>query len=240
MVSSAGKAIAEEDVAAFPSKYIRIVVGAGTGGTLDPLVRDLAENAQTILGQKIIVENKPSAGFVLPAIQMNASPADGYTLAVLMSGIFRSPYRELFKGDPTTDLTYIIATSSFVYGLAVPSDSAIKTFADYVAFAKANPGAMNYASPGMRTIPHMVMEEIQRAAGIKLTHIPFKGSLDSQNALLAGHVQSVSDASSWAPFVESGQFRLIALYGANRLARYPDTPTLKELGYNIVDTTPWV
>lgn len=228
-----------DDAAGFPNRHIRVIAGFPPGAMLDPLLRLLAESVRTTLKQPIVIEARPGAGGVLPAVQINNSPADGYILAVLTSGLFRSPYIEQFKGDPTVDLAYVIGLSGWVFGLVVPSSSPIKSMADYVAYAKANPGALNYTSAGVGTIPHMVMEEIQRSAGITLNHVPYKGTTEALTALAAGHVQSSADASGWVPYVDSGQLRLLSVWGDKRLARYPNVPTLKESGFNIADTAPW-
>jgi tripartite-type tricarboxylate transporter receptor subunit TctC len=111
--------------------------------------------------------------------------------------------------------------------------------ADYVAHAKANPEALNYTSAGVGTVPHMVMEEFQRMAGIRLTHVPYKGTTEALQALVGGHVNSAADASGWVPYVDSGQLRLLCVFGDKRLERYPNVPTLRESGYNIVDASPW-
>jgi tripartite-type tricarboxylate transporter receptor subunit TctC len=227
------------DVSGYPSRHIRVIAGFPPGAMLDPLLRVLAEDARTVLKQPILIEAKPGAGGVLPAVQLNQSAPDGYTVAVLTSGLFRSPYVEQFNGDPTVDLTYVIGLSGWVFGLVVPASSPIRNMADYVAYAKANPGALNYTSAGMGTIPHMVMEEIQRSAGITLNHVPYKGTTEALTALVAGHVQSSADASGWVPYVDSGQLRLLSVWGDRRLARYPNVPTLRESGFDISDTSPW-
>jgi tripartite-type tricarboxylate transporter receptor subunit TctC len=233
------RAWASDAAASYPSRPIRLIAGFPPGAMLDPLLRALAESARATLKQPIVIEAKPGAGGVLPATQLNQSAPDGYTLAVLTSGLFRSPYYEQFKGDPTADLTYVIGLSGWVFGLVVPASSPIKSVADYVAHAKANPEALNYTSAGVGTVPHMVMEEFQRMAGIRLTHVPYKGTTEALQALVGGHVNSAADASGWVPYVDSGQLRLLCVFGDKRLERYPNVPTLRESGYNIVDASPW-
>lgn len=234
-----GSTVRASGASDYPNRHIKVIAGFPPGAMLDPLLRALAETARTTLKQPIVIEAKPGAGGVLPALQINQSPADGYTLAILTSGLFRSPYYEQFQGDPTQDLTYVIGLSGWVFGLVVPASSPIKSVAEYVAFAKANPGELNYTSAGVGTVPHTVMEEMQRSAGIKLNHVPYKGTTEALQALVAGHVQSAADASGWVPYVDSGKLRLLCVFGDRRLERYPNVPTLRESGFDIADASPW-
>jgi tripartite-type tricarboxylate transporter receptor subunit TctC len=121
----------------------------------------------------------------------------------------------------------------------VPADSPIKSIADLVAYAKANPEKFTYGSTGIGTSPHLAVEEFAQRAGIKLTHVPFKGNADNMQAILGGHTMAASDATGWAPHVASGKLRLLATYGSKRTKRWPDVPTLDELGYKTVSDSPF-
>lgn len=223
----------------FPQKPIRLIIGYTAGGSTDIPFRVLAENASKILGQPVIVENKPGAGGVLPAQMMQATPPDGYTLAQIPLPVFRLPYTTKINWDPVKDLTYVINLAGYAFGLVVPADSPIKTMQEYIAYAKANPGKLTYGTPGSMTTLHLTMEELAMKQNVQFSHIPFKGNSESMQALLGGHVMSVADTPAWAPYVEQGRLRLLSVWGDKRSPRFPNVPTLKELGLGIVQTSPF-
>ncbi|MEJ8846673.1 tripartite tricarboxylate transporter substrate binding protein [Variovorax rhizosphaerae] len=230
---------AEEKAEAYPSRPIKIMIGFAPGGSTDGPMRVLAEKVGGILKQPVIIENKPGAGGVIPAQNLQASPADGYTLAIAPANVYRIPYTTELKWDPAKDLTYIIGLTGYAFGIVVPASSPIKNLKDFVDQAKARPGQLSYSSPGIATTNHLTMEQVSRQFGIQLNHIPYKGSADSLQAVVGGQVDAAAETSAFVPFVDSGKLRLIAVWGAKRMARYPDVPTLKESGVNIVQTSPW-
>ena len=223
----------------FPSRPIKLLVAFPAGGPTDITMRSLADNASKVLGQPIVVENKPGAGGTLPAQQLQTSPADGYTLAQIPLGVFRLPYTTKINWDPVKDIAYIINVTGYAFGIVVPTDSPIKTWADFVAYAKANPGKLSYGSTGTLTSPHLTTELIAQKLGIRLNHIPFKGSADLAQAIVGGHVMAAADSTGFAPLVESGKLRVLNTWGEQRLAKFPDAPTLKELGIDIVQNSPF-
>lgn len=223
----------------YPQRPIRLVIGYTAGGSTDVPFRVLADNASKILGQPVIVENKPGAGGVLPAQMMQTTAPDGYTLAQVPLPVFRLPYTTKINWDPVKDLQYVINLAGYSFGLVVPADSPIKTMQEYIAYAKANPGKLTYGTPGALTTLHITMEELALNAGVQFSHIPYKGNSESMQALLGGHVMSVADTPAWAPYVESGRLRLLSTWGDKRSTRFPNAPTLKELGLNIVQTSPF-
>ncbi|HRO57780.1 MAG TPA: tripartite tricarboxylate transporter substrate binding protein [Burkholderiaceae bacterium] len=232
-------AAASAQASDYPKRAIRLMVGFPPGGSTDGPVRVLAANAATILGQPIVVENRVGAGGVMPAYGLQSAPADGYTLGIIALGVFRLPFRTEIKWSPIDDIDYVVGLTGYSFGIVVPTDSPIKTWEDYVAYAKAHPGELTYASPGPVTTNHLTMEQISRAAGIELNHVPYKGSGESMLAVLSGQVQSAAETSAWAPHVESGKLRLIVVWGDKRMSRFPDVPTLKEKGIDLVQTSPW-
>ena len=121
----------------------------------------------------------------------------------------------------------------------VPAASPIASLADYIAAAKARPGEVTYSTPGVATTNHLTMEQFSRLAGVRLNHVPYKGSADSLQALLAGHVDSAAETSAFVPYVQSGKMRLLAVWGKKRMARFPNVPTLQEAGIDLVQTSPW-
>jgi tripartite-type tricarboxylate transporter receptor subunit TctC len=187
----------------------------------------------------MIIENKPGAGGTLGVIELKNAKPDGYVLSQVPLGIFRIPHMQKVQFDPLKDLTYIACLTGYTFGIVVRADSPIKSIKDLVEFAKANPGKFSYGSTGTGTSPHLAVEQFARRAGIQLLHVPFKGSADGMQALLGGHVMAHSDATGWAPYVESGRCRLLATYGSKRTKRWPDVPTLQELGYQTVSDSPF-
>lgn len=224
---------------AFPEKPIRVLVGFSAGGVTDIVVRALAESASTVFGQPIIVENKLGAGGVMPAYQLQNATPDGYTVGLIAHSVFRLPYISNIKWDPAADLDYIIRLTGFTWGLVVAADSPIKTFEDYVAYARKNPGRMTYGTVGSLTTQHLTMEQISASLGLQLTNVPYKGVAEALPALMGGHIMSVADASSWVPYVTSGKMRLLVVWTEKRVRRFPDVPTLREVGIDMVQTSPW-
>ena len=224
---------------AFPARPIRYICPWPAGGSTDAVIRALAESAGKTLGQQVIVENKPGAGGMLGANELVNAKPDGYTLSQLPHGVFRIPHMQKTTFDTLTDFTWIACLTGYTFGLVVPADGPIKSIADLVAYAKANPGKFTYGSTGIGTSPHLAVEEFAQRAGIRLTHVPFKGNADNMQAILGGHTMAASDATGWAPHVASGKLRLIATYGSKRTKRWPDVPTLDQLGYKTVSDSPF-
>ncbi|WP_310732332.1 tripartite tricarboxylate transporter substrate binding protein, partial [Ideonella sp. A 288] len=224
---------------AFPTRPIRYICPWPAGGSTDAVIRALAESAAKILGQTIIVDNKPGAGGMLGANELVNAKPDGYVVSQLPHGVFRIPHMQKVQFDTLKDFTWIACLTGYTFGFVVPADSPIKSVADLVAYAKANPEKFTYGSTGIGTSPHLAVEEFAQRAGIKLTHVPFKGNADNMQALLGGHVMGASDATGWGPHVEAGKLRLLATYGSKRTKRWPTIPTLDELGYQTVSDSPF-
>ncbi len=225
--------------AAFPNRPIRLMIAFPAGGPTDITMRQLADNAAKHLGQPVVVENRPGAGGALPAQQLQTSPADGYTLAQIPLGVFRLPYTTKINWDPVKDISYILNVTGYAFGIVVPADGPLKTWADFVAYAKANPGRLTYGSTGTLTSPHLTTELIAQQLGLQLTHVPYKGSADLSQALLAGQLMAGADSTGFAPLVASGKLRVLNTWGEKRLEKFPDAPTLRELGINIVQNSPF-
>lgn len=225
--------------AGYPSRPIKLICPWPAGGPTDAVMRAIGESFSKIIGGTVVVDNKPGAGGILGAVELARSQPDGYTLSQLPLGVFRIPHMQKVAFDPLKDLTYISCLTGYTFGLVVRGDSPIKTMKDYVEYAKANPDQLSYGSTGTGTTPHLVMEQFAKRAGIKLLHIPFKGSADGMQALLGGHVMSHSDSTGWASAVEAGRARLLATYGSKRTKRWPQVPTLLDLGYQTVSDSPF-
>ncbi|MDM0048964.1 tripartite tricarboxylate transporter substrate binding protein [Variovorax sp. J22R115] len=223
----------------FPTRPIKLVIAFPAGGPTDITMRQLADNASKILGQPIVVDNKPGAGGTLPAQALQTAAPDGYTIGQIPLGVFRLPYTTKINWDPVKDISYVINVTGYAFGIAVPADSPFKTWKDFVAYAKANPGKLTYGSTGNLTSPHLTTELIAQQLGIQLQHVPYKGSADLSQAVLGNHLMAIADSTGFAPLVESGKLRVLNTWGEKRLAKFPDAPTLKELGIDIVQNSPF-
>ena len=224
---------------AFPAKPIRLICPWPAGGATDAVMRAIAESAGKFLGATMLVENKPGASGMLGPNELVKAAPDGYTLSQLTIGVARLPHMQKMQFDPLKDFTYIACLTGYTFGIVVRSDSTIRSIKDLVEYAKANPDKFTYASPGAGTTPHLAVEEFAARAGIKMTHVPYKGAAEGIQALLGGHVMSHSDSTGWAPQVEAGTFRLLATYGGKRAKRWPNVPTLTELGYDTISDSPF-
>ena len=224
---------------AFPTKPIKLVIAFPPGGPIDITMRQLAENVSKVLGQPVIIDNKAGAGGTLPAQALQTAQPDGYTVAQIPLGVFRLGYTTKVAWDPIKDISYVINVTGYAFGVVVPADSPFKTWADLVAYAKANPGKLTYGSTGTLTSPHLTTELIAQKAGIELQHVPYKGSADLMVAVVGGHLMAAVDSTGFAPQVEAGKLRVLTTWGEKRLAKFPDAPTLKELGYDIVQNSPF-
>ena len=224
---------------AFPARPIHYICPWPAGGSTDAVIRSLAESAGRTLGATIIVDNKPGAGGMLGANELVNARPDGYTLSQLPHGVFRIPHMQKTQFDTLKDFTWIACLTGYTFGLVVPAASPIKSIRELVEYAKANPEKFTYGSTGTGTSPHLAVEEFAQRAGIKLTHVPFKGNADNMQAVLGGHVMAASDATGWGPHVDAGKLRLLATYGSKRTKRWPNIPTLDELGYQTVSDSPF-
>ena len=224
---------------AYPARPIKLICPWPAGGSTDAVMRALAESVGRALGGSVVVENKPGASGMLGPNELAKAAPDGYTLSQLTIGVVRLPHMQKMQFDPLKDFTYIACLTGYTFGIVVRTDSPIKSIKELVDYAKANPEKFSYGSTGAGTTPHLAIEEFAAKAGIKLTHIPYKGSADGVQAVLGGHVMAHSDSTGWAPQVEAGNLRLLATYGSKRTKRWPNVPTLQELGYETVSDSPF-
>lgn len=224
----------------FPSRPITLYCAFPAGGPTDLVFRALAEAAGRDLNQTVLVENRAGAGGTLAPLALKTARPDGYTLAQMPLGVFRIPHMQKNPQiDPVRDFTYVVNLTGYTFGLVVPAGAPWQTLRDFVDDAKKNPGKIDYGSTGTGTTPHLAVEEFAAKAGIRLTHIPFKGSADLMQAILGGHVMAASDSTGWAPHVDAGKLRLLATYGSRRTSKWPSVPTLSELGYETVSDSPF-
>ena len=224
--------------AEYPSRAVTLVIPYPAGGSTDLTARALAMAVKKFLGQPVVCENKSGAGGTVGPSLVIPRPPDGYTLGVYPSnaGITASFMGKL-TFHPLDDMTHIARYTGYLFGLVVRADAPWKTIQELLDYAKKNPQKLTYGTPGAGTSPHLAMEELAMLAGVQWTHMPYKGGAETNTALLGGHIDIISDSSGWGPFIDSGKFRLLAVYSAQRSPRYP-APTLREIGYDVVYPSP--
>ncbi len=224
----------------FPSHAIRLVIPWPPGASADVFLRTIAEQAGRRLGQSMVPENRPGANAALGAVVLKDARPDGYTLAQIHTGVLRAAMTmERPTYDPMTDFTYVIQLSGSSHGIVVRADSPWRSLAELIAAAKANPGKYTYGTFGPASIQNLVMVDIQQRVGMELTHIPYRGGGELYTGLMSGQIDIVADASGWAPMVQDGQFRLLAVWGQERMPRFPNAPTLQESGIDLVVASPY-
>ncbi len=224
--------------AGFPERPITFICPWPAGGTADMTMRALCTAASKVLGQTIVVENKAGASGMLGLRALASARPDGYTIGQIPISVARFSQLGSVPVDPLKDLTYLARTSGQTFGIAVRADSPYQTLKDFVAAAKAAPGKVTYGSAGIGGATHVGMEEFALVAGIQLNHIPYKGGAPALQDLLAGQIEALADSSSWAPHVKAGKLRLLATWGEKRTQDFPDVPTLKDVGYDLVVDAP--
>ncbi len=221
----------------FPSKPVKVVVPFGPGSATDIVIRIVGEHMRPILGQAVVIENKPGAFGIIAIEEMARSRPDGYTLQIGNPGtnaLAPIIYKNKFKIDYDKDVTLVTRLSEVPLVLAASTKAfAPKTYAEFIAYAKANPGKVRYASVGIGSNNHYDMEAFAKWAGIEMVHLPNKGGGAAiTNDLVTGdaHVALVNAASS-AGVIKAGQLRALAVMSDERVPEYADLPTLEEVGY---------
>ncbi len=225
--------------APWPSRPVRVVVPFPPGGTTDFIARLVTQRLGTVLGQSFVIENRAGAGGTVGSDAVSKSPPDGHMLVVsniAAHGVGPSVYRSM-PYDSVRDFTHIALMAEIPSVLAVNASSPIRSFADFIAAAKARPGAMTVASPGNGTSSHAKQEILKRSAGIDTIHVPYRGSGPMMNDLTAGAVDGMITT-----LVEAGRnerFRLLAVTAATRVEGWTDLPTFVELGHPDMVASTW-
>ncbi len=224
----------------FPNRPIRLFIPWAPGGTTDVELRALCQAASIKTGQAVIPENTPGAGGILGAQKLLSERAEGYAIAQMPVSVFRYPVmaqRPPF--DPLSDFTYLVHLTGYLFGVVVRAEAPWQTLGAFLDHAKANPGKVNYGTPGVGTSLHITMERIAAEKGLDWTHVPFRGVSENMQALLGGQIDAVADSSGWSQLVLDGKLRLLCTWGENRATRFPNVPTLREAGINIVSASPY-
>jgi tripartite-type tricarboxylate transporter receptor subunit TctC len=228
---------------AYPTKSVKIIVAFTAGSATDILARVVADHLSRSLGQPFIVENKPGAGGSVGTAQAKDAPPDGYTLVAAGSGPFGinpAIYQDL-PYDPVKDFEPIGSIVLTPQVIVVGAQAPYKSVKELVAAAKAKPGEIAYASLGNGSTSHLTMEAFQSAAGIKLNHIPFKGSSDAQTQIIGGQVPLMSDTVPGVlAQVKAGKLRAVGVAIPKRSPYLPDVPTVAEQGYPGFESVGWI
>jgi len=238
VLAGAGPRVFAAGGSPYPEHPITFICPWPAGGTADVTMRALCSAAAKSLGQTIVVDNKAGASGMLGLKVLASAKPDGYTIGQVPISVARFSQLGTVQLDPMKDLSFIARTSGQTFGIAVRADAPFRTLKDFVAAAKAAPGKLTYGSAGVGGATHVGMEEFALAAGIQLNHIPYKGGAPALQDLLGGQIEALADSSSWAPHVKSGKLRLLATWGEKRTQEFPDVPTLKEQGYEVVVDAP--
>lgn len=223
----------------YPTKPIRMWVGFAAGGSTDICARAISNIAEKMLGQPIVVENKPGGGGALLLGLMMSAPPDGYTIATTSDTPYtRAPHMVNVKYNPMADFTPILRLGVQRQGIVVKADSPFKKWQDLIDWARKNPGQLTYGTPGPGTTPHLAMEKIALHEKAKFQHVPFQGDTPAMAALLGGHVMAASTgAMGWIQHVKAGSLRLLLIIESEGMEGFADIPTFKSVGYNFETPT---
>jgi tripartite-type tricarboxylate transporter receptor subunit TctC len=222
----------------FPSKPIQLILPFPPGGSFDPIFRSLANAAAQDLGQPVVLMHRPGAGGIMGTAQVaTMNEADGYTIAVMHNSVIRAPLVQKVTWDPLRDFTYLIGLAGLVTGVTVAADAPWKNLTELLEDAKKRPGALSWGNVGAISINRIYAERLARQAGTKFNMVPFKGGGESFQSLIGRHLDVYGDPG-FGRQVQGGRARLLATFTAQRLKRFPDVPTVKELGHDLVIDSP--
>jgi len=233
----AASALAED----YPARPIRIIVPTPAGGPVDVMARLLANVLPTVLGQNVFIENKPGAGNTIGSRQAATADPDGYTLMVsAASGLIMSPMIVRNAGYDASSFAPIALVAETPQVLVINPQLPFKSVAELVAYAKANPGKLNYSTGGVGTLPHLNAELFKSASGTNIMHVPYKGGGPSLTAVVAGEVQMTFDTVSTSlQLIQDGKLRALAIVGPKRAPELPDVPAMPEIGFPAVSSGAW-
>jgi tripartite-type tricarboxylate transporter receptor subunit TctC len=226
----------------YPSRPVTLVVPFVSGGSTEIMARLIGQGLEAKLGKPVIVENKPGAGTVIGSNFVAKSEPDGYTLLMGTSSpiaINVTVYKAL-PYNPATDFVPLAMVAESPFVLVVNNDLPVKTIPELIAYAKANPGKLSFGSGGPGAPHHLFAELFSSMAGIKMTHVPYRGSLPALNDVLAGHIQLMFvDLPPAVGMIESGKIRALGVTPAKRLAALPNVPTIAEAGVPGYSAAAW-
>lgn len=224
----------------FPSRPIRMICPFAPGGDTDRQMRAICEGAARRLGVQVVLENRSGGSAILGATALaNDRAADGHLLSQMPTNVFSLPLRMRQPPfNPLTDFTWIIQLVGYAHGLAVRADSPFQTLPELLAYAKDHPGKVSIGTTSVGGGPHLLVARLAELSGTELIHVPYRGSVESIAAVLAGNITAMA-GSGWVEFVRQGQMRVLSTFGPQRNRLFPEVPTLREDGFDLVMTTPY-
>lgn len=226
--------------ASYPAHAITLIVPWPAGGQTDITMRILAGLAGQQLGQPVVVENRAGAAGTLVGPALRNAPPDGYVIGQLPLTLYRAPLQRKVDWDPLRDIVPVIQVSGVTFGIVVPADSDLRSFADLLAWGRQHPGELTVGSTGIGSTAHLAMEDVLSREGVRYVHVPYKGTADQMLAVASRTLMVGVNSTGFAPYVETGRLRLLAIFSAQRSQRWPQVPTMRELGYpGAVYTSPY-
>jgi len=236
MVSAPAIVSAQGD---WPARQIRVVVPYPPGGPSDVTTRLVMERAGSLLGQSVLFDNKAGASGAIGAENVKNSAPDGYTfLTTTTAMVCITQHLQPLPYDPATDFIPVARTATSWIGMGINSQVPANNLQEFIAYAKANPGKINFGSAGLATITQLYGEMFNIEAGVKMVHVPYKGSAPATNDLLSGQIQVQFDPTT-LPHIAAGRLKCFAILGEKRWPGKPDIPTLKEQGYGKIGGDAW-
>jgi tripartite-type tricarboxylate transporter receptor subunit TctC len=226
--------------AAYPKKPIELIVPFTAGGTTDNIARLISQRLTDRWGATVVVNNRPGSGGTIATGIAAKAPPDGHSLLVTTIGFAITPALHKLPYDPIKDFAPITELASLPLMLVVNASLPVTNLKEFIALARTKPGALDYASAGVGTSPHLAGEMFKTMAGVDLVHVPYKGNAEVTNAIIGGHVKvyfSLVPAS--LPHVKSGRLRVLAVTTTQRLPDLPDVPTIAELGFPAYEISSW-
>jgi len=234
-------ALRESAAQSYPTRPIRLLVGFAPGGAVDIVARAIGQHIGPALGQPVVVENKPGAGTNIAMRALIDSPPDGHTLMLTANSIAAN--QSLYQPAPydmARDFTPVSLVGRVPVVIAANAQAPVDSIAKLIAASKAAPRSIAYGSPGNGSTPHLACELFQRAAGIQLNHVPYKGGAPALNDVIAGHVPTVAvNALETLPHVRAGRLRVLAVLSPARSPIFPDAPTIAESGFPGFEASVW-
>ena|SRR5581483_9708635 len=227
--------------AEYPSRPIRIIVPTPAGGPVDVMARLLANALPAILHQSVFVENRPGAGNTIGSRQVALADPDGYTLMVsAASGLIMSPMIHKSAGYDIDSFAPVLLIAEAPQVLVVNPKTPFKTVSELVAYARTNPGKLNYSTGGSGTLPHLAAELFKKLKGVDIVHVPYKGGGPALTAVMAGETQMTFDTLGTSlQLIRDGKLRVLAIGAAKRVPELPDVPTMAELGMPELTAGAW-
>jgi len=224
--------------AAYPTRPVSLLVPFPPGSATDAIARALSTVVAQKFGQQVLVENRPgAAGTLASGVVAQSKTPDGYQIAIAPATLFKVPHMQKVPYEPLKDLTYIMGFSGYTFALVVPESSPWKTYEEFVAYAKANPGKISVGTSGAASTGHAATMRLSQKTGADLNHVPFKGGAEVLQAFVGGHINAVIDGG-WAQIEKQGKGRVLLAFTATRMPRLPNVPTALEVGIEHVARSP--